>query len=266
MAERIVDANDDRDVAVAVAAQALRDGHLAVLPTDTVYGVAADAFNTTGTRRIFGAKRRSRRFPLPVLVRRPKQLLGLCPAVPVTAESLMSAYWPGPLTIVVPVDPDLEWDIGDNRGTVAVRMPMDDLVLDVIRAVGPLAVTSANISGSPAATTATDALDQLGDLVEVYVDEGVRSDTSPSTIVDVSRGAPQVLREGPLPTDDVLAVARGELDPIEAANRLFEATASEDRAGDRPAHPQDAAEAEAHGEPEPDDAARSDAGEQDGAA
>ena len=148
MDERIIDARADRDAALTRAGAALRAGQLAVLPTDTVYGVAADAFNPTGTRRIFGAKRRSRRFPLPVLVRNPKQLQGLCPDVPEAAELLMAAYWPGPLTIVVTVDQGLEWDLGDNRGTVAVRMPLDDLTLDVIRAVGPLAVTSAVFSST----------------------------------------------------------------------------------------------------------------------
>lgn len=219
MSRRIVDVTEDREVAIERAAEVLRDGKIVVLPTDTVYGVAADAFNTTGTRRIFGAKRRSRRFPLPVLVRTPKQLLGLCSSVPAAADHLMAAYWPGPLTIIVQADPGLQWDLGDNRGTVAVRMPLDDLTLDLIREVGPIAATSANLSGQPAATTATDAHLQLGDLVELYLDDGERGDLTPSTIVDVTRAEPEVLREGPLPSEDVLAVARGELDPLEAAAR-----------------------------------------------
>ena len=219
MSRRIVDAADDRDAAIERAAEVLRDGKLVVLPTDTVYGVAADAFSTTGTRRVFGAKRRSRRFPLPVLVRTPKQLLGLCSSVPAAADHLMAAYWPGPLTIIVQADPGLQWDLGDNRGTVAVRMPLDDVTLDLIRQVGPIAATSANLSGQPAATTAADAHLQLGDLVELYLDDGERGDLTPSTIVDVTRAEPEVLREGPLPSEDVLAVARGELDPLEAAAR-----------------------------------------------
>lgn len=231
MSRRIVDVADDRDAAIERAAEVLRDGKLVVLPTDTVYGVAADAFNTTGTRRIFGAKRRSRRFPLPVLVRTPKQLLGLCSSVPAAADHLMAAYWPGPLTIIVQADPGLQWDLGDNRGTVAVRMPLDDLTLDLIRQVGPIATTSANLSGQPAATTAADAHLQLGDLVEVYLDDGERGDTRPSTIVDVTREDPEVLREGPLPSGDVLAVARGELDPLEAAARAQQTEPLDDEAG-----------------------------------
>lgn len=230
MSRRIVDVAADRDAALERAAEVLRDGKLVVLPTDTVYGVAADAFNTTGTRRVFGAKRRSRRFPLPVLVRSPKQLLGLCPGVPETAERLMAAYWPGPLTMVVHADPGLQWDLGDNRGTLSVRMPLDDFTLDLIREVGPLAVTSANLSGQSAATTASDAHQQLGDLVEVYLDDGERGERGVSTIVDLTRDEPEILREGPLHGPDVLAVATGELDPLEAAARAQQ-TAPVDEAG-----------------------------------
>jgi tRNA threonylcarbamoyl adenosine modification protein (Sua5/YciO/YrdC/YwlC family) len=215
-----VDAVDDPAAAVAAAAEALREGHLAVLPTDTVYGVAADAFQPLATRRVFGAKRRSRRFPLSVLVRSPKQLLGLCPSVPAPVELLMAAYWPGPLTIVVPADPGLSWDLGENRGTVALRMPLDDVTLAVLREVGPLAMTSANLSGQPAATTAAAAAHALGDQVAVYVDAGARRTTRASTIIDLTRRQPEVLREGPVSAADALAVVLGELAPLEAAARL----------------------------------------------
>jgi L-threonylcarbamoyladenylate synthase len=188
-----------------------------VLPTDTVYGVAADAFRAEGCARVFAVKRRERRFPLPVLLRSPKQLLGLCTTVPEVAERLMAAYWPGPLTMVVPADPNLRWDLGDARGTVAVRMPLDEVALAVIRAVGPLAVTSANRSGQPPATTAAEAYEQLGDEVPVYLDDGRRGGLAPSTIVDLTRGEPVVLRAGALPPDEIVAVALGELDPTEAS-------------------------------------------------
>lgn len=252
MSRRILDVADDRDAAIERAAEVLRHGKIVVVPTDTVYGVAADAFNTTGTRRIFGAKRRSRRFPLPVLVRTPKQLLGLCSSVPAAADHLMAAYWPGPLTIIVEADPGLQWDLGDNRGTVAVRMPLDDLTLDLIRAVGPIATTSANLSGQPAATTAADAHLQLGDLVELYLDDGERGDLTPSTIVDVTRAEPEVLREGPLPSQDVVAVARGELDPLEAAARAQQTEPIGDRdddgSDDGPAGAEDGSDREDDGD------------------
>lgn len=203
-----------REDAVAAAVAALRRGELAVLPTDTVYGVAADAFQPRGTRAIFAAKQRGSDVPLPVLVRGPKQLTGLVTTVPAAAERLMAAYWPGPLTIVVEAEPHLQWDLGATNGTVAVRMPLDDLTLEVIRGVGPLAVTSANLHGSPPATTAAGARAQLGDAVAVYLDGGPRMSGRPSTIVDLTRAQPHVLRAGDLDEEEVLAVARGDHDPL----------------------------------------------------
>lgn len=212
----VVDATgDDRGEAVQAAAAALRAGHLVVLPTDTVYGVAADAFDQEGTARVFRAKERSRAFPLPVLVRSPKQVIGLVTRVPEAADLLMAAYWPGPLTLVVASDANLTWDLGEAEGTVAVRMPMDQVTLDVIREVGPLAVTSANRSGRPPARTVAEAQQSLGESVSVYVDGGPRTDVVPSTIVDLTRRDAHVLREGSVPADEALAVARGELAPHE---------------------------------------------------
>lgn len=215
---RLVDATGDgRDAGVAAAVSALRDGELVVLPTDTVYGLAADAFSPAATAALFRAKRRSRRFPLPVLIRSPKQLAGLCTVVPEAADRLMAAFWPGPLTIVVPAEPNLAWDLGDAEGTVSVRMPLDELALAVIREVGPIAVTSANLSGQPPAPTAEAAQQQLGDVVSVYLEGGARRGRRPSTIVDLTRGVPHVLREGALDGAEVVAVARGELDPMDVA-------------------------------------------------
>jgi len=225
-APTVVDAIDDRQNAITAAADALRAGGLVVLPTDTVYGLAADAFHQKGTARIFAAKQRSRSLPLPVLVRSPKQLLGLCTDLPPAAERLMAAYWPGPLTLVVPAQPAMQWDLGRTEGTIGVRMPLDDITLDVIRQVGPLAVTSANTSGSPAARTIDEAISQLGDSVDVYVDGGPREGGAASTVVDLTRGTATILRGGDLDEDDVAAVAEGELDPLEAAARWAERAAT----------------------------------------
>lgn len=216
MSEILAVDGDQREAGIEQAALRLRAGDPVVLPTDTVYGVAADAFRPDGCARVFAVKQRERRFPLPVLLRSPKQLLGLCTAVPESAERLMAAYWPGPLTLVVPADPNLRWDLGDAQGTVAVRMPLDDVTLAVIGAVGPLAVTSANRSGRPAATTVPEAYEQLGDDVPVYLDDGPRGSLAPSTIVDLTRGEPEVMRAGELDEQELLAVASGELDPLEA--------------------------------------------------
>ena len=227
----VVDATGDgRDHAVEAAAAALRGGNLVVLPTDTVYGVAADAFDHEGTAGIFGAKERSRSFPLPVLVRSPKQVIGLVTAIPEAAEHLMAAYWPGPLTLVLRCDPNLTWDLGENAGTVALRMPLDDVTLDVIRQVGPLAVTSANRSGRPPARTVVEARQSLGEAVLVYVDGGPRTDAPPSTIVDLTRAEPHVLREGAVDAGQALAVARGDLAPHEASppGTMFDPDAAAD--------------------------------------
>ena len=211
---------DGRDAAVEHAAAALRDGELVVLPTDTVYGLAADAFSLDGTARVFRAKDRDRSVPLPVLLRSPKQLPGIAPDVPEVAERLMAAFWPGALTMVVPAEGRLEWDLGRNQGTVAVRMPLDDVALAVIRSVGPLAVTSANIAGRPPAQTAAQAKAQLGGSVHVYLDDGPRTGGVASTIVDLTRREPHVLRVGAIDDELVLAVAAGEVDPLDAAARV----------------------------------------------
>lgn len=214
MSEIVDVTGDGRDAALERATEVLRGGRLVVMPTDTVYGVAADAFDPSATERIFAAKDRGRAHPLPVMVRSQKQLPALTPLVSEALDRLVAAYWPGPLTIVVPAQSQLRWDLGRNDGTVAVRMPLDDVALALIRTVGPMAVTSANLSGRPPGPTAADARDQLGDAVDLYLDDGPREGGVPSTIVDVTRREPHVLREGVLPATEVLAVARGELDPF----------------------------------------------------
>lgn len=199
---------------LARASELLRSGRLAVLPTDTVYGVACDAFDPDATARIFAAKDRSRTAPLPVLIRSQKQLPALTSRSDAVLDRLIAAFWPGGLTVVLPAQAGLRWDIGRNDGTVAVRMPLDPVTLEVIRTVGPLAVTSANRSGHPPAQSVPEAQAQLGDAVDVYLDDGRREGGVPSTIVDVTRREPRILREGVLPATQVLAIARGEVDPF----------------------------------------------------
>jgi L-threonylcarbamoyladenylate synthase len=220
VAEIVDVTGEGRAAGVARAVEALRDGLLVGLPTDTVYGVAADAFDPGGTRRLFAAKQRPRSVPLPVFVRSPKQLIGLTPQVPPVADALMAAFWPGPLTLVVPVERNLRWDLGDTEGTVSVRMPLDDVALDVVRTVGPTAVTAANAAGRPAPRSAAEVQEQLGDHVALILDDGPRDGGAASTVVDLTRSVPYVLRQGALDDELVLAVARGELDPVEAALRL----------------------------------------------
>jgi len=195
--------------AIKQTVDVLAAGEVAVVPTDTVYGIVADAFNATATSKMFGFLRRGRDVPLPVLIRSPRQVVGLVDDVAEAADRLMASYWPGPLTLVLPVADGLTWDLGDTTETVSLRMPADDLLLGVIAEVGPLACTSApSLSGGPAGLEELQR--QFGDAVALYVDGGPRERPT-STIVDVSRGHAEVLREGAIPTDDVMAVAEGRV-------------------------------------------------------
>jgi L-threonylcarbamoyladenylate synthase len=198
------------------AVEVLRGGWLVVLPTDSVYALAADAFSKVGTQRLFGAKRRGRATPLTVIVRSPRQTTGLAEEISEPAQRLMAAYWPGPLTLVFRAVDGLSWDIGETRGTVSLRMPADDLLCDLVADVGPLAVTSANRRSEPVPTTAAAARRQLGLSAALYLDGGERSGVS-STIVDVTGERAEVLREGAIPADDVVRVAAGEPSETDAA-------------------------------------------------
>lgn len=212
--------DDDLTPIVEQVALTLRDGGLVVLPTDTSYGLAADAFAAAGTSALFRVRRQPRTTPLPVFVRSPKQLIGLARTVPATAERLMAAFWPGALTLVLVAEPAMRWDLGETDGTLAVRMPLDDVTLAVVRAVGPLAVTGAHRVGQPARASVEEIAADLGDEVTTYLDVGPREPETVSTIVDLTRREPHLLREGTLPGELVLAVARGELEPLAAADAV----------------------------------------------
>lgn len=187
---------EQREAALAAAAQALRAGEVVVIPTDTVYGVAADAFKPEAVRALLNAKGRGPSMPPPVLVAASATLDALAVQVPDWARALIERFWPGPLTIVFHEQPSLLWDLGETKGTVAVRMPDHQLALDLIASVGPIAVSSANRTGMPAATTAADAEQMLGDLV--ILDAGDSPVGEASTIVDATTSTPRVLRLGAL--------------------------------------------------------------------
>ena len=183
---------------VEAAVSALQAGELVVLPTDTVYGIAADAFSPTAVNALLAAKGRGRDMPVPVLVGSWRTLDGLVDELGPLARQLVERFWPGPLTIIVRSAPSLAWDLGETRGTVAVRMPLQPVALAVLGQTGPLAVSSANRSGMPPAATATEAQQQLGDAVRVYLDAGPVGDPVPSTIVDLTGDRARVLRAGAL--------------------------------------------------------------------
>jgi L-threonylcarbamoyladenylate synthase len=186
-----------REDGVMLASDAIRRGEVIVLPTDTVYGVGADAFDRNAVRAVLAAKGRGRNMPPPVLVANPRVLDGLARDIPAYARELVDAFWPGGLTMVCRAQPSLDWDLGDN-GTVAVRMPLHRTALALLDRTGPLAVTSANRTGEPAATTCAEAEEQLGEAVSVYLDGGPCAGSLASTIIDVTGERAQVLRVGAL--------------------------------------------------------------------
>lgn len=188
---------------LAAATTAIRAGELVVLPTDTVYGLAADAFDPAAVRRLLAAKGRGREMPPPVLVSSVATLDALAATVPPWAADLVAHHWPGPLTIIVREQTSLQWDLGDTRGTVAVRMPHDPVALALLERTGPLAVSSANLTGRPAATDADQAAEMLADRVSVILDSGPTLDDRPSTIVDCTGPQPRVLRVGAVPVEEL---------------------------------------------------------------
>ncbi|GJF12415.1 threonylcarbamoyl-AMP synthase [Mycolicibacterium cyprinidarum] len=203
-----------RGSGIASAISALKGGRLVVMPTDTVYGIGADAFDNEAVAALLSAKGRGRDMPVPVLVGSWHTIQGLVYSVPQRAHELIRAFWPGALSLVVRQAPSLHWDLGDANGTVMLRMPLHPVAIELLREVGPMAVSSANISGRPAANTAGQAREQLGDLVEVYLDGGPAEQQAASTIVDLTGTDPRVLRQGPVTVDaiaDVLGVEAATL-------------------------------------------------------
>jgi tRNA threonylcarbamoyl adenosine modification protein (Sua5/YciO/YrdC/YwlC family) len=192
---------------IEAAVDALQAGRLVVLPTDTVYGIAADAFSADAVAALLAAKGRGRDMPVPVLVGSWRTVDGLVDELGPLARRMVEAFWPGPLTLIVRSAPSLAWDLGETRGTVAVRMPQQDVALRVLEQTGPLAVSSANRSGRPPAATAAEAEEQLGDAVSVYLDGGPAGEPVPSTIVDLTGDHARVLRVGALDVERLRELA-----------------------------------------------------------
>jgi tRNA threonylcarbamoyl adenosine modification protein (Sua5/YciO/YrdC/YwlC family) len=202
---------DARVTGLEAAARAVRAGQLVVLPTDTVYGLGCDAFSSSAVRGLLAAKNRGPDMPVPVLVGSWSTIDGLVLGVPATARALIEAFWPGGLSLVLPHAPSLSWDLGSTRGTVMLRMPLHPVALELLRDVGPMAVSSANVSGRVPATTAAEALDQLGSSVSVYLDGGPSGEPVASTIVDLTGTAPRILREGEVTAAQVAEVLGREV-------------------------------------------------------
>ncbi|MFF4379493.1 L-threonylcarbamoyladenylate synthase [Kitasatospora sp. NPDC001547] len=196
----------DRTTGLREAASAIRRGELVVLPTDTLYGVGADAFSAEAVGELMAARGRGRNTPSPVLVGSPTTLHGLVTDFSEQAWELVDAFWPGGLTLVARHQPSLRWDLGDTRGTVAVRMPLHPVAIELLNATGPLAVSSANRIGGSSPLTCDDAQAQLGDAISVYLDGGAAEDSATSSIVDVTGKVPVLLRAGAISVEQLREV------------------------------------------------------------
>ncbi|MBW0016084.1 MAG: threonylcarbamoyl-AMP synthase [Mycobacterium sp.] len=197
---------DQRAHGIESAVGALKAGRLVVMPTDTVYGIGADAFDSAAVAALLAAKGRGRDMPVGVLVGSWHTIEGLVFAMPDGARELIRAFWPGALSLVVTQAPSLQWDLGDARGTVMLRMPLHPVAIELLREVGPMAVSSANVSGRPPAVDVEEARNQLGDLVDIYLDGGPSAQQAASTIVDLTGDTPRILREGPVGVDRIAEV------------------------------------------------------------
>lgn len=205
-----------RAAGFAAAKAAIEAKQCVVMPTDTVYGIAADAFSPKAVATLLAAKGRGRNMPPPVLIPQPGTMQGLARDIPEAVHRVVEELWPGPLTVILHAQPSLTWDLGETKGTVALRVPDDALALELLAETGPLAVSSANRSGQPAATTAAGAQEMLLESVEVYLEDGSRPLTAdpfgtealPSTIVDYTSEVPTVVRLGAVSLEQLQ-----ELDP-----------------------------------------------------
>ncbi len=197
----------ERVAGIDAAVTAARAGELIVLPTDTVYGIGADAFTPAAVTTMLAAKGRGRNMPPPVLVGTARAAAALVDDLGAFGQDLIDEFWPGALTLVFRSSPTLLWDLGDTKGTVALRMPLHSVALDVLKQTGPLAVSSANRHGHPSAVSAYEAEQQLGEAVSIYLDGGPCADNVPSTILDLTGVIPKVLRAGAISVDRLRTVA-----------------------------------------------------------
>ncbi|MFZ0323715.1 MAG: L-threonylcarbamoyladenylate synthase [Actinomycetes bacterium] len=211
----------ERGSQVSLAAGALRRHQLVVLPTDTVYAVACDAFSPLGVERLNDAKGRTSVAAIPVMIGSLRALDGIVTGLSPTARELLMGFWPGPLTALCHAQPSLVWDLGGEAGaaaqTVAVRMPLHPVALDLLREVGPMAVIGANRVGEATPVDCDAAIEQLGDAVTFYLDAGPCVAGPPSSVVDLTGETPRLLRKGALSLDVLRQVMPELVDPHDEA-------------------------------------------------
>lgn len=210
MSNRIYDCSLDTDLltGMRLAKVSLGRNELVIVPTDTVYGLAADAFSAEGVRALLAAKGRGPQSPPPVLIGTLQTLQALAEDVPDVADRLAETFWPGALTMILKAQSSLTWDLGETKGTVALRMPDHKIALALLQETGPLAVSSANLTGEPAATTCQQAEKYLGDKVAVYLDGGNSPKGEASTILDLTHIVDSYDAEGKLSTSGKIKIVR----------------------------------------------------------
>jgi L-threonylcarbamoyladenylate synthase len=228
--------DDQRALGLEHAQRAISEKKCVVFPTDTVYGIAADAFSPQAVTMLLVSKGRSRTMPPPVLIPRLNALDGLATDVSADARRLAEAFWPGGLTLILHAQPSLDWDLGETKGTVALRMPADEIAQELLTLTGPLAVSSANRTGQAPAQTAVEARAQLAESVEVYLEGGFRpltgTDAVPSTIVDATGPRLRVVRNGAVTLEQLREFVPGVLGLGEVP--MAEEPAAEEPAAENP--------------------------------
>jgi L-threonylcarbamoyladenylate synthase len=201
MKTEIVSANSHN--AITGALELLLSGGLVAFPTDTVYGVGCLAFNEQAIESIYAAKDRPMEKAIPILIGDATDVIQIAEEIPMFAMRLIARFWPGPLTVLVPKKPALPEAISATS-TVGVRVPDHDIARALLRLAGPMAVTSANISGQPSPTTADQVFAQLNGRIALIIDGGPTRGGIPSTLVDCTREEIEVLREGPISKEQLL--------------------------------------------------------------
>ena len=211
--ERIYDCSVDTSLLEGMrkAKQAIGKGELVVVPTDTVYGLAADAFNSAAVQALLDAKGRGRQSPPPVLIPNVESLYALAESVSDRALKLAEKFWPGPLTMILTSQPSLQWDLGETKGTVALRVPNNKIALALLAETGPLAVSSANLTGEPAALTAEGANEYLSEKVATYLDGGPAEIGEASTIIDLTGEKVRIVRAGAISREALQELLGDEL-------------------------------------------------------
>ncbi len=204
--------HSERERALTVAASAMRRGDLVVVPTESMYAIATDAFSARGTSALRALKHTAAGVGLPVMVPSPTTLAGIATGVLGPTHDLVEAFWPGPLTLVVNAQPTLMWDIGE-RSRVSVRMPIHPFMLALLAVTGPAVVTGANLPGMEALRDPEACEEQLEDHVSVILDAGTLSAQMPaSTVVDVTGETPVLLRHGGYSLEEIRAVCPDVVD------------------------------------------------------